>query len=205
MSNFLPLETPPPESTTLPFSREAEEAVIGAVLINPEAYYDVAQFLRGEDFYIHRNRWIWDTFTHLEETRTPIDLLTVTEILEQSNHLSEIGGPAYLTTLINQVPSSLHAEAYGRIIQETAIRRRMLLSANEIANLAYDTEKPLQNIIDQAEQSAVPEGGSARGREAADESQEDSWQDHMEPITSQLILLWFLMISGSDNNILEGF
>ncbi len=153
MSNFLPLETPPPESTTLPFSREAEEAVIGAVLINPEAYYDVAQFLRGEDFYIHRNRWIWDTFTHLEETRTPIDLLTVTEILEQSNHLSEIGGPAYLTTLINQVPSSLHAEAYGRIIQESAIRRRMLIAANEIANLAYDTAKPLQNIIDQAEQS----------------------------------------------------
>ncbi len=153
MSDFLPLETPPPESTTLPFSREAEEAVIGAVLINPEAYYDVAQFLRGEDFYIHRNRWIWDTFIHLEETRSPIDLLTVTENLEQGNKLSEIGGPAYLTTLINQVPSSLHAEAYGRIIQESAIRRRMLIAANEIANLAYDTEKPLQNIIDQAEQS----------------------------------------------------
>ena len=143
MSDFSPSETPPPESTTLPFSREAEEAVIGAVLINPEAYYDVAQFLRGEDFYIHRNRWIWDAFTQLQENRTPIDLLTVTENLEQGNRLGEIGGPAYLTTLINQVPSSLHAEAYGRIIQESAIRRRMLLSANEIANLAYDKEKPL--------------------------------------------------------------
>ncbi len=153
MSDFLPLETPPPESSTLPFSREAEEAVIGAVLINHEAYYDVAQFLRGEDFYIHRNRWIWEAFTRLEETRTPIDLLTVTETLEQGNKLSEIGGPSYLTTLINQVPSSLHAEAYGRIIQESAIRRRMLIAANEIANLAYDSEKPLQNIIDQAEQS----------------------------------------------------
>jgi replicative DNA helicase len=153
MSDFSPLETPSPESTTLPFSREAEEAVIGAVLINPEAYFDVAQFLRGEDFYIHRNRWVWDAFTQLQETRTPIDLLTVTEKLEQVNRLAEIGGPAYLTTLINQVPSSLHAEAYGRIIQEGAIRRRMLLSANEIANLAYDNEKPLQNIIDQAEQS----------------------------------------------------
>ena len=153
MSDFSPLETPSPESTTLPFSREAEEAVIGAVLINPEAYYDVAQFLRGEDFYIHRNRWIWEAFTQLQENRTPIDLLTVTENLEQANRLTEIGGPAYLTTLINQVPSSLHAEAYGRIIQESAIRRRMLLSANEIANLAYDKDKPLQNIIDQAEQS----------------------------------------------------
>lgn len=153
MSDFSPLETPSIESTTLPFSREAEEAVIGAVLINPEAYYDVAQFLRGEDFYIHRNRWIWEAFTQLQENRTPIDLLTVTENLEQASRLTEIGGPAYLTTLVNQVPSSLHAEAYGRIIQESAIRRRMLLSANEIANLAYDKDKPLQNIIDQAEQS----------------------------------------------------
>ena len=89
----------------------------------------------------------------MQETRTPIDLLTVTETLEQGNKLSEIGGPAYLTTLIDEVPSSLHAEAYGRIIQESAIRRRMLIAANEIANLAYDSEKPLQNIIDQAEQS----------------------------------------------------
>jgi replicative DNA helicase len=109
--------------------KRAEEAVVGAVLINPEVYYDLAQFLQPDDFYIHRHRWIWEAFNHLHEQRTPIDLLTVTEALDRANQLGEIGGPAYLTALLNQVPTSLHAEAYGRIVEETAIRRRMLTHA----------------------------------------------------------------------------
>ena len=105
-----------PGPQVVPHSREAEEAVIGAILINPEAYYDVAQFLSGDDFYIHRHRWIWDAFTHLQEGRTPIDFLTVTEQLDQMGQLGEVGGPAYLTALVNNVPTSLHAEAYGRVV-----------------------------------------------------------------------------------------
>ncbi len=133
--------SPPEEITSspaqvVPQSREAEEAVIGAVLINPEAYYDVAQFLQADDFYIHRHRWIWEAFTRLHERRVPVDFLTVSEELDQLGQLAEVGGPAYLTALINNVPTSLHAEAYGRIVEETAIRRRMLSAANEIAKLA---------------------------------------------------------------------
>ena len=134
MSEILP---PDSEVTAgpqiVPHSRDAEEAVIGSVLINPEAYYDVAQFLQADDFYIHRHRWVWEAFTRLHEKRTPIDFLTVGEELDAMGQLAEIGGPAYLTALINNVPSSLHAEAYGRIVEETAIRRRMLSAANEIA------------------------------------------------------------------------
>ena len=80
----------------VPHSRESEEAVIGAVMINPEAYYDVASFLRSDDFYIHRHRWIWETFTRLHERRIPIDFLTVSEELNQTGQLAEAGGPAYL-------------------------------------------------------------------------------------------------------------
>jgi replicative DNA helicase len=118
-------ETPPygdesaaPSSTspTVPHSREAEEAVVGAVLINPEVYYDVAQFLAADDFYIHRNKWIWEAFTRLHEQRIPVDLLTLSEELEKVNQLVDVGGSAYLTSLINQVPSSLNAESYGRIV-----------------------------------------------------------------------------------------
>jgi replicative DNA helicase len=72
-----------PGPQLVPHSREAEEAVIGSILINPEAYYDVADFLTGEDFHIHRLRWIWDAFTRLHEQRVPIDLLTVTEELDK--------------------------------------------------------------------------------------------------------------------------
>jgi replicative DNA helicase len=142
-----------PAPQVVPQSREAEEAVIGAVLINPEAYYDVAQFLQADDFYIHRHRWIWETFTRLHERRVPLDFLTVSEELDQLGQLAEVGGPAYLTALINNVPTSLHAEAYGRIVEETAIRRRMLAAANDIAKLAYQEDSSVDAVMDEAEKA----------------------------------------------------
>lgn len=144
---------PSPGPQLLPHSRDAEEAVIGAVLINPEAYYDVATFLRPEDFYVHRNRWIWETFARLHDRRQPIDLLTVSEELDQLGQLSEVGGPAYLTAIINNVPTSLHAEAYGRIVEETSIRRKMLTAANDIAKLAYQQDASVETVMDEAEKA----------------------------------------------------
>ncbi len=149
---------PPPIENTpapqiVPHSREAEEAVIGAVLINPEAYYDVASFLRADDFYIHRHRWIWECFTRLHDRRIPLDFLTVTEDLDQNGQLAEIGGPAYITALINNVPTSLHAEAYGRLVESNAIRRRMLAAANDIAKLAYQQDSTVETVMDEAEKT----------------------------------------------------
>lgn len=154
MSDFNHSETQQaPGPLIVPHSREAEEAVIGAVLINPEAYYDVAQFLQADDFYIHRHRWVWEAFTRLHEKRSPVDFLTVTEELDNMGQITEIGGPAYLTALINNVPTSLHAEAYGHIVEETAIRRRMLSSANDIAKLAYNQDLAVNTALDGAEKS----------------------------------------------------
>jgi replicative DNA helicase len=143
----------PAASQMTPHNREAEEALIGAVLINPEAYYDVAQFIRPNDFYIHRHRWIWDCFIRLNERRTPIDLLTVGDELEDMGHLSEVGGPAYLSALVNNVPSVLNIEAYGRIVEESAIRRRMIEAANQIAKSAFQEDVTIETAIDQAEQA----------------------------------------------------
>jgi replicative DNA helicase len=137
----------------VPHSREAEEAVIGAVLINPEAYYDVAQFLKADDFYFHRNQYIWESYVRLNERRAPIDFLTVTEELEQMGRMGEIGGAAYLTALVNNVPSSLHADAYGHIVEETAIRRKMLEAANKIAKLAYQEELGIEAVMDDSEKA----------------------------------------------------
>jgi replicative DNA helicase len=122
-------------------------------LINPESYYDVAQFLTPDDFYIHRNRWIWEAFTRLHEKRVPIDLVTLTDDLEQQGQLGEIGGPAYLTSLIGKVPTSLHAEAYGHIIEENAVRRRLLMAANDMAKLAYDQGSTIDRVIDESEKA----------------------------------------------------
>src|ERR1044071_6853438 len=147
MTDYSPPKNPPPPatSTAVPHSREAEEAVVGAVFINPEVYYDVAQFLSADDFYIHRHRWVWDAFTSLHEQRIPIDLLTVSDELDRRNQLSEIGGPAYLTALVNQVPSSLNAESYGRIVEGYAVRRKMITAANQIASIAYNERTSVED------------------------------------------------------------
>jgi replicative DNA helicase len=154
MANPLPPEETTQLSTaTIPHNREAEEAVVGAVLINPEAYLDLAQFLQPDDFYIVRHRWIWEAFARLHEKRVPLDFLTISEELESAGQLAEIGGPAYLTALLNQVPTSLHAEAYGHMVEASAIRRRLLTSANQIATLAYNEQESVENILEGAEKS----------------------------------------------------
>jgi len=158
MTDTLPPEIPfgdtaPITQTAVPHSREAEEAVVGAVFINPEVYYDVAQFLSADDFYIHRHRWVWDAFTSLHEQRIPVDLLTVSDELDRRGQLSEIGGPAYLTALVNQVPSSLNAESYGRIVEGYSVRRKMINAANQIASIAYNERTSVDDVMNEAEKA----------------------------------------------------
>ncbi len=143
-----------PEAEVTPFSipqsREAEEAVLGCVFINPHCLYELAPFLKTHHFYIHRHGWIWDTFLALDGRRVPIDLLTVADELDRHGKLAEVGGPAYLTSLVNQVPTSVNAEHYGRIVASHAARRSMLQAANKIASLAYDEAKPIEECIGDA-------------------------------------------------------
>lgn len=154
MSNFQsPDDNSVTEIQSQPNSREAEEAVLGSILINPESYYDVAEILHDDDFYIIRNQWVWSAFVRLTEKRAPIDILTVSEDLQNHNQLADIGGQSYLISLVNQTPTSLHAQSYSRIVEQNAIRRRMLTAANEMAKLAYDQEKDVDTIIDKAEMS----------------------------------------------------
>jgi replicative DNA helicase len=134
-----------------PHAVEAEEAVLGCVLINPDAYFEVAAFLRPDDFYLHKNRWVWDAFVSLHEQRLPIDIITVSEELERHSQLAETGGAAYLTQLINAVPTSLHAEAYGRLVEREALRRRLLDAATLVAKLAYEEGRDIGEVVNDAE------------------------------------------------------
>lgn len=137
----------------MPHSREAEEAVLGSVMVNSEAYYDVAQVLTSDDFFLHRNRWVWEAFSSLHDQRRPVDFLTVSEELGRQGRLEEIGGDAYLTSLMNNVPTSLHAEAYGLMVAEAATRRRLLEAANQIAKLAFETETLIDEVVNEAEKA----------------------------------------------------
>jgi replicative DNA helicase len=138
-----------------PNNREAEEALLGAVLINPESYHDVAGFLKPGDFYIHRNGWIWEAYSALVSRKIPIDSLTVAEELERSGRLEESGGAAFLVGLMSSVPTSLHAEAYGRIVEEQSVRRQLLNVASVIAAGANDCRMSLQDVQGIAEQALL--------------------------------------------------
>jgi len=151
--DYLPPDDNNSLTTQQPHNREAEEAVLGAVLIYPEAYFDLSQKLKADDFYIIRNRWVWEAFSTLIERRQKIDLLTVSAALNEKNHLEELGGTAYLATLINQTPTSLHAEAYAEIVEENSMRRKMLEAANHLAKQAYDRGKSVNTLLDEAEKA----------------------------------------------------
>ncbi len=126
--------------TELPYSHRAEEAVVGSVLINPEVYNEVSAIISATDFRLDRLRWIWEACDRLRNRNEPIDALTLIEELERKHQLGEVGGAAYLTALLNQVPTSLHAEAYARIIAKNSQRRRYLAAASTIAQAAYDSD-----------------------------------------------------------------
>jgi replicative DNA helicase len=137
-----------------PHNREAEEAVLGAVLITADVFHEVRLYLPagGDEFYIHRCRFIWEAYERLTQKGSPIDFLLVAEELNKAGQLEEIGGPAYLTGLLNQTPTILHSVAYAGIVHEHYVRRKMLETANSIAEGAYNSG---MSLLDFSSQSAA--------------------------------------------------
>lgn len=136
-----------------PNNIEAEEALLGSLLIDPEAVFDVAAFLRPEAFYREQNKWIYEAILDLNERRDPVDVITLTDELRRRDRLDEIGGEATVISLINRVPTSINARNYGRIVEAAALRRRMIGAASTIANLAYDEDENVNIVIDKAEKA----------------------------------------------------
>lgn len=134
-----------------PYSQQAEEAVIGSVLVNPDVFVDVASFLNADDFYLLRHNYIWQAFERLNERGEVIDYLTAAEELDHMKVLEDIGGRPYLTELINATPTSLYAEVYGRLVERASIRRKLLLASDEIKKLAFDEEMPIESVLSEAE------------------------------------------------------
>ncbi|HCN31042.1 MAG TPA: replicative DNA helicase [Verrucomicrobiales bacterium] len=136
-----------------PHSVEAEEAVLGSILLNAEALFEVISFLKPEDFFIVRHSWVWEAILRLHERRDPIDYLTVASELEQTGQLLELGGAAYILSLVTRTPSSLNVEGYGRIVERMSIRRRLLDAAGKIARVAHSEETDIDEVVSQAEQA----------------------------------------------------
>src|SRR6195952_590766 len=136
---------------TLPHNLEAERSVLGAILLHNDAFNLAAEVLDSGDFFRDAHRRIFEKMIKLSERNDAIDLVTLKEELSRSGELDEVGGPAYITALVDGVPRSTNVEHYARIIKEKATLRSLIFSANKIVTSAYEAEDEADLILDQAE------------------------------------------------------
>lgn len=135
-----------------PQNVEAEQSVLGSLLIDPDAIIRIASFLRAEDFYREAHQRIYTAIRALHERREPADFITVVDELERREQLEAVGGSAYLTSLINRVPTSIHVEHYAHIVERASLMRQLITAAGEIAALAYEERDDVDEVLDSAEQ-----------------------------------------------------
>jgi replicative DNA helicase len=134
----------------LPQNIEAECGVLGSIIIDPEAIVQVSDFLSPEDFYRDAHRTIYEVILHLYQSSEPADFITICDELERRDRLEDVGGASYITSLINQVPTSGNVEYYGHIVERTSTLRRLIHAAGQIAAVAYD-EGDADVALDKAE------------------------------------------------------
>lgn len=122
----------------VPHNIEAENAVLGSILIDPQILDHVKAILSPSDFFIVKNGWIFEALIELDLRRVGIDFLTTCNRMEERGQLSEVGGQSYISELANSVPTAIHGISYARIVREKSERRSKLNAASRIAELAYD-------------------------------------------------------------------
>ncbi|TES96106.1 replicative DNA helicase [Patescibacteria group bacterium] len=136
-----------------PQNIEAEQAVLGSLLIDKDAIVKVADILRSEDFYQEKHEIIYKAMLDVYEARDPIDLVTLTARLEKAKQIESIGGASYLSELLSIVPTASHVASYAKVVQEKATLRRLIKAASDIMALGYRENQSLTDLLDRAEQN----------------------------------------------------
>ncbi len=139
------IERVPPQSV------EAEQSVLGAIMLDREALYAVLEILKVDDFYREAHRMIYRAILDLNERGEAVDLLTVTEELRRRGELEAAGGVAYLTSLTGDVPSVANAGYYARLVAEKAVLRSLVQAASQITEMAFSESGSVDQILDEAE------------------------------------------------------
>lgn len=147
-------DAPAPQSVGYrlpPQAIEAEESVLGAILLDNDAMIKVADVLQVDDFYRPDHQAIYSACIALYEKRMPLDVVTLTDELERTKQLQAAGGATVLATLTNKVPTAANAGHYAEIVHEKAILRRIIAAANTINELGYAEDRPVDEIVDECE------------------------------------------------------
>ena len=130
-----------------PQAVELEQAVLGALMIEKDAYFQVSEILRPESFYDHRHQLIYEAIRRLNLEEKPVDILTVTEQLRSTNQLDEVGGPFYITQLSGMVASSAHIEYHARVIAQKATARALITYTSNIQTKAFDATQDVDELM----------------------------------------------------------
>src|SRR4029079_17313114 len=164
--NVFPFKTPP-------HSIEAEQSLLGALLLDNQAFDRVADLITGEDFYRDDHRRIWRHIAKLIEANRPADVITVNESVESSEDKEKTGGAAYLGALAQNTPSALNIRRYAELVRERSVQRRLARVATEIAESALGPAgKDIGQLLDEAESKILEVGESGqRGTQGYEEIQ----------------------------------
>lgn len=158
----------------VPFDFESEEGLIGSVLYHEKIYAELRD-ISPSDFYIQKHSWIWEALESLYSRGIPFDSIMINSELERSGRLEEIGGPSYLSKILCQTYTSLYAPGYAENVKECALRRKMLLGANQQATAAYNkelrTDGLLASVVNQAQdvQNLAPVNSMVSAGKAAND------------------------------------
>jgi len=135
-----------------PQNIEAERSVLGSLMLDKDAIVKVANLIRLGDFYKDDHNSIYEAMVELYEKREPIDVLSLSNQLEEKKQLDKIGGSSYLTSLVNSVPSSSNVEHYAKVVQKKSTLRKLITASGEITEMGYKESEDVEKILDQAEQ-----------------------------------------------------
>ena len=138
-----------------PQNLEAEQAVLGAVLLQSEALITAMERVRTEDFYDKPHQMIYDAMVQLGEESQPIDLVTLTSRLQDRGELEDIGGVSYLSKLAHAVPTAANVEYYARIIEEKSMLRRLIRTATQIVSDGYTGGEDVSGMLSDAERKIL--------------------------------------------------
>ncbi|MGH2447807.1 MAG: replicative DNA helicase [Chloroflexota bacterium] len=149
------IQKPPlqPLNGLLPQNIDAEQSVLGSLLVDTRAIDHITSFLRPEDFYLNVNAEIYRAMLALHEQNQPTDVVTLSNQLQASDKLDDIGGIGYLASLPSVIATSLHVEHYARIVEKLAVLRRLVDAGGRISNLGYDERLSAEEALEQAEKT----------------------------------------------------
>jgi replicative DNA helicase len=135
-----------------PHNLEAEASVLGSLMLDKDAIIKVADLLKVGDFYKEDHNLIYETMLALYEEREPIDVLSLSNKLEEKGKLERVGGSSYLASLVNTVPSATNVVHYAKVVQKKVLLRRLITAASDIVEMGYDEAEDVQKLLDEAEQ-----------------------------------------------------